>query len=253
MTITTIAAQVQTWTGTPRNQPVPKYPNVLPRPVMAAPPVQSSVRPRAMVSIAKVATKGGILKRVIINPLKNPRNEPVTNPAITAPSRVKPMKRLKAGNSKPFLSKPAMIAPLRARIDPTDRSIPPVRITSVIPTERHVLTETCLKTSQKLSSVKKPSAQTLKITTISNRANSDWNRTRIFLWSFNSSIPEPYTFEESCNRKLFGIAAFIINSSVACESANSAVCLPSDSTTIRSAIAMISGNSEEAMTMARPA
>ena len=66
-----------------------------------------------------------------------------------------------------------MIAPLRARIEPTDRSIPPVKITRVMPTDRQVLTEICLITVQKLSIEQKPSAKMLNAETISNSAMSE--------------------------------------------------------------------------------
>jgi hypothetical protein len=85
------------------------------------------------------------------------------------------MERFRASTSVPCLSRPAMIAPLSARIDPTDRSMPPVRITRVIPTDRHRLTEICRITVQKLSGERKPSARRLNARTISNRAISEWD------------------------------------------------------------------------------
>ena len=125
----------------PKNQPVPKKAKFSPNSEMGNPSVYSIVKPRAMVSMASVATNGGILKRVMVNPLKKPDNEPMIKPAKIAPNKEKPMNKLRGGMEMPFLSNPAVIAPLNAKTEPTERSIPAVRTTKVMPTEMTILTE----------------------------------------------------------------------------------------------------------------
>ena len=51
-------------------------PNSRPEPVIGKPPVQSIVRPRAMLSMPSVATNGGSRKRVITKPLNQPSAAP---------------------------------------------------------------------------------------------------------------------------------------------------------------------------------
>src|SRR4030042_2104518 len=184
--INTITVLMQTGIGiTPRSQPVPKKSNVVPKPVILAPPVHNSVKPRAIINIHSVAIKGGTLNRVIISPLKRPSKEP-KSPAITIdPGTVTPTNKFKGGNSIPFFNKPAAKAPLKANIEPTERSIPPVSITIVMPTDRHALTETCLIIVQKLSSVLKSSYNTPKNKIIKNKAINDCNFSSLALCSFN--------------------------------------------------------------------
>jgi hypothetical protein len=47
------------------------------------------------------------------------------------------------------------MAPDNAKIDPTDKSIPPDNMTNVIPIDRHKLMEICKRTFNALSGVKK--------------------------------------------------------------------------------------------------
>src|ERR1043165_7740930 len=108
-----------------------------------------------MVSMANVATNGGTLNLVIVHPLNNPSIAPINNPATMAPNRVKPMNKLFDGISMPFFNKPAVIAPHKANTEPTDKSIPAVSTTNVIPTEIQMFTEICRITFQVLSTVKK--------------------------------------------------------------------------------------------------
>jgi len=64
------------------------------------------------------------------------------------------MYKLPDGTSIPHFNKPAVTAPQKARTEPTERSIPEVNITSVIPTEMQMLTEICRITFHALSTVK---------------------------------------------------------------------------------------------------
>ena len=68
-------------------------------------------------------------------PLKNPKTKPRANVTINA----------KIGLCPAFNSD-AITAPQKASIDPTERSIPPVSITSVIPIAIIELIEVCLNT-----------------------------------------------------------------------------------------------------------
>src|SRR5687768_16773991 len=88
--INTITPEIQTGSGTPKNQPVPKYEKLSPNPEIGYPFVQSIVNPRAIVSIAKVATNGGTLNLVMVQPLNIPNNAPTIKPPKTAPKSVKP-------------------------------------------------------------------------------------------------------------------------------------------------------------------
>ena len=63
-----------------------------------------------------------------------------------------------AGYSVPekyWLAKLAPTMPPNARTDPTDRSIPPVRITNVIPMARSPFTEVCRSTFSRLRTFRK--------------------------------------------------------------------------------------------------
>ena len=66
---------------------------------------------------------GWISKKWITQPITNPRAAPITSTASIA-----------AGAGQPSLSSVAHTIVVSATTEPTDRSIPPVRITNVIPT-----------------------------------------------------------------------------------------------------------------------
>jgi hypothetical protein len=99
-----------------------------------------------MVIMPRVATKGGTLALVMVNPFINPQDAPTPNPTNIA-----------AGIGIPDCNIEAAITDERASIEPTDRSIPAVRITSVIPTAMMPFIVDCLKMLIKLSTVRKRS------------------------------------------------------------------------------------------------
>ena len=72
--------------------------------------------------VARVTINGAsfplVIKSPFIKPRANPRARVIT---IAMPVFM------------PFCKSPAKIAEVKAKVDPTDRSIPPVRITKVIP------------------------------------------------------------------------------------------------------------------------
>ena len=72
----------------------------------------------------------------------------------------------------PDLINPAATAPLRARIEPTERSMPPVRMTSVMPTEMQRFTDTWRITLKRLSAVAKLSEAKANATDITTKAMS---------------------------------------------------------------------------------
>lgn len=90
-----------------------------------------------------------------------------------APSGVNSIATLKRWSTTGRFSKPAAIAPESAKTDPTDKSIPPDKMTSVIPSDRHRLTEICRSTFVRLSTVKKASERIDKATTATASARSD--------------------------------------------------------------------------------
>ncbi len=78
--------------------------------------------PRTTSSIASVTTNGGTRTRVTMSPLIAPTTRPTPNPTPT-PAQV----------PQPCTSVSAHSTPDNPTTDPTDKSIPAVRITNVIP------------------------------------------------------------------------------------------------------------------------
>ena len=76
--------------------------------------------------------KGGIVVLAIMKPLKRPSAVPITIAAITDCWTESPL----------FTMNPALRVPESARIDPTERSIPPVIIANVIPNARQAFDDT---------------------------------------------------------------------------------------------------------------
>jgi len=104
--------------GMPRMVPLAMVWKLSGTPWIVLASVITNTTPRAMPSIPSVAMKGGNFNRVISRPLMMPRTVPTAMPISMA-----------NGIGKPLTSSWAVIAPDRARMEPTDRSIPPVRIT----------------------------------------------------------------------------------------------------------------------------
>src|SRR5215216_4069272 len=97
-------------------------------PRTSIPPVISRADPRAMPSVPRVTISGGTLALVTSTPLRTPQAVPATSPA-ASPGRIAPQP------SPPTASITlAAITPEKTSTDPTDRSIPAVMITKVMPT-----------------------------------------------------------------------------------------------------------------------
>ena len=95
------------------------------------PLVYTRVKPRNTVMVARVAMKGATRPMVTIRPLIAPKPVPMRQ-ATTIPT---------VGFMPPTMKLPIK-ALARAKMEPTERSIPPVKITKVIPKEIRALIET---------------------------------------------------------------------------------------------------------------
>ena len=108
-------------------------------PRTSIPPVISRADPRAMPSVPRVTISGGTLALVTSTPLRTPQAVPATSPA-ASPGRIAPQP------SPPTASITlAAITPEKTSTDPTDRSIPAVMITYVMPTARTSSTAASVK------------------------------------------------------------------------------------------------------------
>ena len=87
------------------------------------PPVTMFAPPRRMLIIASVAMNGGSFATVTRNPLTMPHSAPVAMPRKTDGT---------SGTPALCESQPSIIIE-KASTEPTERSMPPMRITSVIP------------------------------------------------------------------------------------------------------------------------
>ncbi len=76
-----------------------------------------------MLIMPRVTTKGAMRPMVISRPLASPQPMPMTSAS-----------RMTGRIPAPAFSVPAATAPAMAKIEPTERSIPPVRMTKVMPT-----------------------------------------------------------------------------------------------------------------------
>ena len=103
-----------------------------------------------------VTINAGTLKVAMISPLRNPASVPRSSP--TAIARTMGI---------PWLTiRPAVRVPHMATQVPTERSIPPRIMTSVIPRARYILFDTCRSTDRRLSVVRKTGEAKLRITEI---------------------------------------------------------------------------------------
>ena len=86
-----------------------------------------------------MAIKGATLNLVIIKPLMHPKTNPTTTLIITITHISKYMTTFKNSITRPLSINIPAIIPHRPTIDPTERSIPDVKITKVIPIARIAL------------------------------------------------------------------------------------------------------------------
>ena len=109
---------------------------------VVSPPI-SRASPRTAVKEPSVTMNGGRPTKAIRAPLRKPKNRPVIS-AAGMPS-----------SPQPAISEQitAAIADA-ARIEPTDRSMPPVRMTKVMPAASTVLIDACCATIEMFCGVK---------------------------------------------------------------------------------------------------
>src|ERR1041385_1887830 len=135
-------------TGTLRILLLPRNPNSSGNPQMGLPSVYMKAAPRTIVMSASVTMKGVILNLVMKTPAMEPESTPASNPHTIAAENAR------AGGSGDFNTLGAT-TPLNATSAPTERSIPAVRITNVIPTAMIAVIDVWRETFRMLSAVKK--------------------------------------------------------------------------------------------------
>lgn len=121
-------------TGIPNISPLPKNLKLSGKSEMGIPSVYAKVKLLPIAIVANVTMKGWILPFDMTIPLNAPIAAPINKPTII-PNR-----------TLPSLTMEAITTALKAKVEPTDRSIPPEIITSVIPKPRIAIIETCLMT-----------------------------------------------------------------------------------------------------------
>jgi hypothetical protein len=120
----------------------------------------TKAKPRAIPIIPSVATKGGVFPLAMIRPLKSPHKAPTPKPI-----------RIPTTPGTPSLRKLAAMTLVSARTEPTDRSIPAIMMTKVIPTATMPITETCRRTFIWFCNVRKAGVSKEITTTRRIRAN----------------------------------------------------------------------------------
>ena len=115
-----VAARISTGTGTPATTPCPMNLNDGDRPAIGMPSLKMKVRPRATLNMPSVTTNDGKPRRATMAPLTMPSASPTPNPASSATPKPSPL---------PPVTKLAATMPDTASSEPTDRSMPLVRMT----------------------------------------------------------------------------------------------------------------------------
>jgi hypothetical protein len=155
--LTTVARASRKIIGTTPNRiSVPKSTNPSGRPLMVELSLATAAPPRATFSMPSVTMNDGTRHRSEMQPLSSPATSPASRQAPraigTASQRgLDGSIRTWAPNTVPS-----------ARTDPTDRSMPPTRMTKVIPTASTVLIDTCTRMFRTLAGLAKRSATSAK-------------------------------------------------------------------------------------------
>ena len=111
---------MKTGQGSQHTTPAPKKAKHSGRLKMGRPEVMIKARPRAMLIMAREAMKGGMrILLATMAPLRNPQPRPDNSP--------RPQESM-SPISRSFKHRP-VITPAKATTDPTERSMPPVKIT----------------------------------------------------------------------------------------------------------------------------
>src|SRR5260370_10463667 len=125
--ITTRANATTKIAGAPNKVAVPKALNSFGNSNKVRASVTSRAAPRATFNMPRVTMKEGTLQKLTINPFMNPQPIPTAILVKTAS-----VIATGTGSDSTFRTSPATIA-LKANTEPTERSIPPIKITNVIP------------------------------------------------------------------------------------------------------------------------
>jgi hypothetical protein len=135
-----------TGSGTkPKRSPLPKERITPGSGFSGTPPEITSAKPRAALSIARVAINGGRLPRVMNSPLTRPASAPVPIPSARAKG---------SGRFATTVAQPNTI-PASPSTLPTERSMPPETITKVWPRARMAVTAIWVPTLKRLLKVRK--------------------------------------------------------------------------------------------------
>src|SRR5437764_2447686 len=126
--------------------------------VTVTPFVTNSASPRSAPIVPSVATNGGMCSAATSAPFSSPATAPTATPIATPAPIETPCVRLHV---------PA--TPLSATMLPTDKSMPPVMITNVMPSAMMLITDTRRATSSRLASVRNRSFAIVRATAIAIR------------------------------------------------------------------------------------
>ena len=158
---------IHTGVGMPNGRPIPNQPNrsaLSVNPVLTGLPlVYTMVTPRSSSIITSVAINACTRPFATITPVTAPMAAPSARAAATATSALTSIPTIEAAT-----------APVSASKEPTDRSIPEVRITSVMPTAMMAFTDVCWRMLNRLLTVKKLGLMVETIAISTNRAMSDF-------------------------------------------------------------------------------
>ena len=116
----------------------------------------SSAAPRATYSIPSVAMKGATLNRVTRMPFTSPTSVPTASETSTTTHTAGYSTTSKASIRSPCSSTPAT-TPESPSVDPTDRSMPPLRMTNSMPSARIAFIATCLVIVMRFDTVRNES------------------------------------------------------------------------------------------------
>ena len=123
---------------------LPKSMKDLGTPLMVALLLTTWEAPRAMLIMPSVTMNDGTFQRSETKPLMKPASAPTSSMATIASGieaqGSSPMATKPARNSGTMMTAPTTVA--RAITDPTERSMPPMRMTKVMPTASTVLMDT---------------------------------------------------------------------------------------------------------------
>ncbi len=144
-----------TGTGMPKIFPFPTSfkKKLSPRLEIGLPSMKIMVRPRYTVIVIRVAINGWSRPLVTRRPLIRPNPVPITS----ARSMARP-------TGIPFVIKLAQNAVVKASTEPTERSIPPVSMTQVMPNAINPLIDDCRSSDKKLLTVRNSGLMMLIIT-----------------------------------------------------------------------------------------